>query len=204
MEPDIVRKFYAQKGIEWSEDLENKLLHYTWYKIFKMSGLEFGNEKTNVVIENETQNKISEVVGNVVIEIEKGLHLEEGWENMLLHNIDMTKNRSLELYNITEDIFVESENNELGYQLTEKGQEKKNSQEKLTEQWNLNLNYYREIKHNGLKVKTMCKSGPNHWKWPKDDEIWYSFEEIVKRIGPPEQVDRRNVFEVKELNKNIA
>ncbi|KAG5867365.1 hypothetical protein JTB14_008417 [Gonioctena quinquepunctata] len=118
MEPDIVRKFYAQKGIEWSEDLENKQLYYTWYKIFKMSGLEFGNEKTNVVIENETQNETSEVV-------EKELHLEEGWENMLLHNIDMTENRSLELYNITEDIFVESENNELVYQLTEKGQEKK-------------------------------------------------------------------------------
>ncbi|KAG5893395.1 hypothetical protein JTB14_038057 [Gonioctena quinquepunctata] len=81
-----------------------------------MSGLEFGNEKTNEVIGNET----SEVVENVVIEIEKGLHLEEGWENMLLHNIDMTENRSLELYNITEDIFVKSENNELIYQLTEK------------------------------------------------------------------------------------
>ncbi|KAG5893396.1 hypothetical protein JTB14_038058 [Gonioctena quinquepunctata] len=39
-----------------------------------------------------------------------------------------------------------------------------------------------EIKHTGLKVKTMCKSRPNHWKWPKyDDEIWYSFEEIVRK-----------------------
>ncbi|KAG5872099.1 hypothetical protein JTB14_006445 [Gonioctena quinquepunctata] len=111
MEPDIVRKVYAQKGIEWSEDFENKQLYYTWYKIFKMSGLEFANEKTHVVIENET----SEVVENVVIEIEKGLYLEEGWENMLLHNIDMTENRSLELYNIIGDIFVESENNDLVY-----------------------------------------------------------------------------------------
>ncbi|KAG5885821.1 hypothetical protein JTB14_001833 [Gonioctena quinquepunctata] len=34
-----------------------------------------------------------------------------------------------------------------------------------------------EIKDTGVKVKTICKSGPNHWKWTKDDaKIWYSFD----------------------------
>lgn len=59
-----------------------------------------------------------------------------------------------------------------------------------------------EVKDNGVKVKAMCKSGPNHWKWPKvNDEIWYGFQEIIKKIGPPVQVNKRNVFEVKELTK---
>lgn len=102
-----------------------------------MSGLEFSNENTNVVIEDEPQNEPLEVVENVVIEIENGLHLDEGWENMLLQNIDMTENISLELDNITEDTFVEPENNEMGYQLIEKEQEKQNSQEKYPALWSV-------------------------------------------------------------------
>lgn len=69
IEPSIVTHFYNLRGEEWNETDENKGLYQTWYRIFQDSGLTF-----NEVLEEPSQ---------VVIEVEDGLILEEGCEQLV-------------------------------------------------------------------------------------------------------------------------
>ncbi|KAK4887542.1 hypothetical protein RN001_003813 [Aquatica leii] len=48
-------------------------------------------------------------------------------------------------------------------------------------------------------ISAMKKSASN-WKWPSTpDEIHYSKDEVVQKIDEPEQIGRREIFKVKEL-----
>lgn len=67
IEPNLLSEFYSRQGDVWNRKDENAGLYQTWLKIFQSSGLSF-RKKENP---------------SVIIEIEDGLILEEGWENLL-------------------------------------------------------------------------------------------------------------------------
>ena len=52
-----------------------------------------------------------------------------------------------------------------------------------------------DIKHGDLYVSVMHKSG-KFWKWPEfgRDKIWYTVENVVKKINPPVVAGNRGQF----------
>lgn len=47
----------------------------------------------------------------------------------------------------------------------------------------------------------MTKVGMN-WKWPTNrDEIWYNCDEVIAKIPPPVQINKRGIFLVERLKK---
>ena len=57
-----------------------------------------------------------------------------------------------------------------------------------------------EIKNDEEVLISAMKKSAQNWRWPaKPDEIFYSKDEIVRKINPPTQVGRREIFKVEEL-----
>jgi hypothetical protein len=51
-----------------------------------------------------------------------------------------------------------------------------------------------------VRMKAMTKSGVNFWKWPNiNDEIWYTKENILRKIKAPLQITRRGIYHVPEI-----
>jgi hypothetical protein len=51
-----------------------------------------------------------------------------------------------------------------------------------------------------IRVKTITKSGGNFWKWPAiNDEIWYSKENILRKIKEPLQITRSGIYRVPQI-----
>lgn len=52
-------------------------------------------------------------------------------------------------------------------------------------------------------ANAMAKAG-RWWKWPNiKDEIWYDNHEVVKKITPPMEINKRGFFAAKELEKHM-
>ncbi|KAG5876150.1 hypothetical protein JTB14_027545 [Gonioctena quinquepunctata] len=61
-----------------------------------------------------------------------------------------------------------------------------------------------ELDGDGVRVKTMVRSGPTGWKWPTpDDVIWYSRSDSMEIIEQPNfaAVNKRGVFHVPKMQK---
>lgn len=58
-----------------------------------------------------------------------------------------------------------------------------------------------EIRPEEAKISSMQKSVKS-WKWPDPkDEIFYPFDDIIRRIKPPKPINRRGLFSVPELDR---
>lgn len=57
------------------------------------------------------------------------------------------------------------------------------------------------LKKSGAEVATMARSGIS-WKWPsRQDQIFYSKDEILEVIKKPVQLGRHPIFKVPEMDK---
>lgn len=92
VQPDFLNKCYELMGADWTGEIKDKSLYDIWYKMYQKSGLSQDKEKTQ----------------NIIIDIEEGLILEDGWENLVEFEADNT---------ISEDIFVEGKNTETEVEL---------------------------------------------------------------------------------------
>lgn len=55
-------------------------------------------------------------------------------------------------------------------------------------------------KDGGYMVSAMAKSGMN-WKWPRrPDEIYYTEQEVLKRIEAPKQISTRGIYQINDLS----
>lgn len=58
------------------------------------------------------------------------------------------------------------------------------------------------LKDGMITVSAMIKAGMNKWKWPKNkDEIEYQYDQIIRKIKTPVEVNKRGFFLVEELEE---
>jgi hypothetical protein len=92
IEPEVLNKCYELMGAEWTGKSEDRSLYSIWYKMYLRSGLSYNKEK----------------LPNVTIDIEEGLILEEGWENLIVFN-DNEENDNLATEEIPPLVCIEGE-----------------------------------------------------------------------------------------------